>query len=92
MNFSVLYHVFPTTFHVISLKVDYLWDSVGLQVTLQHNLMTYVDVKFLLIQQYSTTEGKFLKYFNFLICNKNVLHFQGNTISIYIYLATRELW
>ena len=26
MNYSAYYHVFPTTFHVISRKVDYLWD------------------------------------------------------------------
>ena len=28
MNYSAEYHVFPATFHVISRKVDYLWDSV----------------------------------------------------------------
>ena len=29
MKCSALYHVFPATFHVISRKVDYLWDSVS---------------------------------------------------------------
>ena len=28
MNYSVKYHVIPTTFHVISRKIAYLWDSV----------------------------------------------------------------
>ena len=27
MNYSAQYHVVPATFHVISRKVDYLWDS-----------------------------------------------------------------
>ena len=28
MNYSTWYHIFPTTFHVVSQKIDYLWDSV----------------------------------------------------------------
>ena len=28
MNYSAQYHVVPATFHVITWKVDYLWDSV----------------------------------------------------------------
>ena len=30
MKYSVYYHVFPATFHVISRKIDFLWDSVGM--------------------------------------------------------------
>ena len=29
MKYSAQYHVSPATFHVISRKVEYLWDSVG---------------------------------------------------------------
>ena len=29
-TYSAKYHVFPDTFHVISRKVDYLWDSVDI--------------------------------------------------------------
>ena len=28
MKYSAQYHVFPATFHVISRKIEYLWDSV----------------------------------------------------------------
>ena len=28
MKYSALYHGFPATFHVISRKIDFLWDSV----------------------------------------------------------------
>ena len=28
MKNSAVYHVFPATFHVISRKIDFLWDSV----------------------------------------------------------------
>ena len=27
MKYSALYHVFPATFHVISWKIGFLWDS-----------------------------------------------------------------
>ena len=30
MKYSTYYHVFPDTFHVISRKIDFLWDSVEL--------------------------------------------------------------
>ena len=29
MKFSAQYHVFPATFHVISRKIDFLWDSLA---------------------------------------------------------------
>ena len=29
MKYSAKYHIFHTTFHVKSRKIDYLWDSVG---------------------------------------------------------------
>ena len=29
MTYSAQYHVFPTSFHVTSRKIDFLWDSVG---------------------------------------------------------------
>ena len=28
MKYSAYYHVFPTTFHVILRKIDFVWDSV----------------------------------------------------------------
>ena len=28
MNYSVVYHVFPAIFYVISRKVDYLWREI----------------------------------------------------------------
>ena len=36
MNYSAWYHVFPATFHVISQKVNYLWESVDRQT--KHSL------------------------------------------------------
>ena len=32
MNYSAYFHVFPATFHVISRKIDNLWDSVAMNV------------------------------------------------------------
>ena len=30
MKYSAQYHVFPATFHVISRKINYLWNSEGI--------------------------------------------------------------
>ena len=35
MKYSAQYLVFPATFHVISRKIDYLWDSVWPEQILQ---------------------------------------------------------
>ena len=38
-KYSAKYHVFPATFHVISRKSDYLWDSVlGFNIKHHNNL------------------------------------------------------
>ena len=41
MTFSAQYHVFPATFHVISRKVDYLWDSVGVCLITRVKVLIY---------------------------------------------------
>ena len=46
MNYSEQYHVFAATFHVISRKVDYLWDSASRAAIDAVNLHKYGNLCF----------------------------------------------